>query len=222
MNDMKGFELYKENLIRLKEIAEEEGISIIGVVIDAGFASKKIVSWIKEELGVTPVPWPRNPRSGELKWLIHWLNNLRKRLKRMIKLKRDTSPNKLLKDKVYCNIIRAIETICNELKNSEYEYTRFIAELLLEIGVHKWFSIYRRRATIEGTFGIWKSSYYLLKRTPEQSLPVVGSENIKKHVALVVIAMQINALYRYLMVQSDTGILKPSLAFTIKEVEVDL
>jgi len=88
--------------------------------------------------------------------------------------------------------------------------------------VHKWFSIYRRRATIEGTFEIWKFAYYLLRRTPEQSLPVVGSENIKKHVVLVVIALQINALYRYLMVQSNTGILRPSLAFTKKDVEVDL
>jgi len=89
---------------------------------------------IKEELGVIPIPGPRNPRSGELKWLIHWLNNLRKRLKRMINLKRDTSPNKLLEDKVYYNIIKAIESICNELKSSEYEYARFIADLLLEIG----------------------------------------------------------------------------------------
>ncbi|MHA1252734.1 MAG: transposase [Candidatus Helarchaeota archaeon] len=44
MNDKNGFELYKESLIRLKEIAKEEGILIIRVVIDAGFASKKIIS----------------------------------------------------------------------------------------------------------------------------------------------------------------------------------
>lgn len=222
MNDMKGFELYKENLIRLKKIADDENIPIIGLAIDAGFASKDNINWIKNVLGVTPVPWPRNPRGGELSWLIHWLNNLRKRLKRLIKLKRDTSPDKILEDKVYCNIIKAIETICRELQGSKSEYARLIASLLLEIGIHKWFSIYRRRATIEGTFGIWKSSYHLLKRTPSQSLPVIGAENIKKHTALVVIAMQINALYRYLMVQSDTGILKPSLAFRIKELELDL
>ncbi|MHA1268916.1 MAG: hypothetical protein ACTSPY_03945, partial [Candidatus Helarchaeota archaeon] len=125
-------------------------------------------------------------------------------------LKRDTSPAKMVKDKVYCNIIRAIESICTELKKSGSEYARLIAGLLLEIGVHKWFTIYRRRTTVEGTFGIMKSSYNLLKRTTSQSLPITGEENIKKHVSLVIIAMQINAIYRYLMLQKETGILKPS------------
>ena len=222
MNDMKGFELYKENLVKLKKIAEEENITINAVVIDAGFAPKKIISWIKDELKVTPIQWPRNPRSGELNWSIHWFNNLRKRLRRLIKLKRDTSPDKLLKDKVYCNIVKAVETIYKELRGSETEYAQYIANLFLEIGVYKWSSIYRCRSTIEGTFRTWKSSYYLLKRTQSQSLPVIGTENIKKHVALLVIAMQINAFYRYLMVQGDTGILKPSLAFTLRKSEVDL
>ncbi|MHA1253544.1 MAG: hypothetical protein ACTSRP_26455 [Candidatus Helarchaeota archaeon] len=154
--------------------------------------------------------------------MIHWLNNLRKRLKRLIKLKRYRSPDKILEDKVYCNIIKAIETIRKELQGSESEYARLIAILLLEIELHQYFSIYRRRITIEGTFGIWKSSYHLLKRTPNQSISIIGAENIKKHAALVEIAMQINTLYRYLMVQSDTGILKPNLAFSIKEIEVDL
>jgi len=35
----------------------------------------------------------------------------------MTKLKRDTSSNKLLENKVYYNIIRAIEDICNELRS---------------------------------------------------------------------------------------------------------
>jgi len=118
----------------------------------------------------------------------------------LIKLKRDTSPDKLLKDKVYCNIVKAVETIYKELRGSETEYAQYIANLFLEIGVYKWSSIYRCRSTIEGTFRTWKSSYYLLKRTQSQSLPVIGTENIKKHVALLVIAMQINAFYRYLMV----------------------
>jgi len=41
-------------------------------------------------------------------------------------------------------------------------------------------------------------------------------------VSLVIIAMQINALYWYLMLQTDTGTLKPSLSFTLKELEIDL
>jgi hypothetical protein len=34
--------------------------------------------------------------------------------------------------------------------------------------------------------------------------------------------MQITALYRYLMLQKDTGLLKPSLAFSLKELELDV
>ncbi|MHA1252735.1 MAG: hypothetical protein ACTSRP_22300 [Candidatus Helarchaeota archaeon] len=54
---------------------------------------------------------------------------------------------------------------------------------------------------IEDTFGIRKLAYYLLRKRSAQSLLVVGSENIKKSVISVVIEMQINALYRYLMKQ---------------------
>lgn len=221
-NDMKGFDTYKPELIRLKKIADEENIPIIGVVIDAGYASTEILNWIEQELKVTPFPWPRNPRGGELQWLIHWLENLRKRLRRLTKLKRDTSPGEMLKDKVYCDIIEAIKTICNDLKSSKSDYARLISRIFLEIGIHDWFTIYRRRATIEGTFGIMKSSYHLLRRTPSQSLPIKGKENVNRHVSLVIIAMQINSLYRYLMLQKDTGILRPSLAFTLKELEIDL
>jgi hypothetical protein len=221
-NDMKGFEMYKSELIKLKNMAEEENISIIGLAIDAGYASREIISWIKNYLGVDPIPWPKNPRGGELKWLIHWLENLRKRFRRLKKLKRNTSPDKLLEDKVYRRSIEAIKTICAHLQSSDSNYAKFISSILLDIGIHNWFTIYRRRATIEGTFGIMKSSYHLLKRTPSQSLPIKGKENVKKHVSLVIIAMQINALYRYLMLQTDTGILKPSLSFTLKELEIDL
>ena len=222
MNDMIGFNLYKPELLRLKEIADEENRKVIALALDAGFASTENITWIKQNLKVEPIVWPRNPRGGELKMLLHWLENLRKRFRRLKKLKRNTSPDALLKDKVYCNIIKAIEWICTELQASEYDYAKFIANYLLEIGIHKWFTLYRRRSTIEGTFGIMKSSYHLLKRTPSQSLPVTGAENVEKHAALVIIAMQINALYRYLMLQKDSGILKPTLAFTLKELEVDL
>lgn len=221
-NDEKGFDMYKSELLRLKQIADEEDIQIDEVVLDAGYASTKIINWIKQNLKADPIPWPKNPRGGELEWLIHWLENLRKRLRRLTKLKCDTSPDKILEDKVYRNIIGAIETICRHLQTSKSAYARLISSLLLELGVHNWFSTYRRRSTIEGLFGIIKSSYHLLKRTPSQSLPITGVKNVKRHVSLVIIAMQINALYRYFMLQRDTGILKPSLAFTLKELEIDL
>ena len=222
MNDMIGFNLYKSELLKLKTIADEEHRKVIGLALDAGFASTENITWIKQNLKIEPVVWPRNQHGGELEMLLHWLENLRKRFRRLKKLKRNTSPDALLKDKVYCNIIKAIEWICTELQASEYDYAKFIANYLLKIGIHKWFTMYRRRSTIEGTFGIMKSSYHLLKRTPSQSLPVTGAENVEKHTALVIIAMQINALYRYLMLQKDSGILKPTLAFTLKELEVDL
>ena len=42
------------------------------------------------------------------------------------------------------------------------------------------------------------------------------------HAALVVIAMQVNAFYRYLMLQRDTGVLKLFLTFSLKELQLDL
>ncbi len=222
MNDMKGFELYQAELLRLKTIADEEGRSVLGLALDAGFASTEILQWIHDELQVMPIPWPRNPRGGEMKPLLHWLENLRKRFRRLKQLNRDTSPAALLKDIPYSKMLEVIQAICKELQQSGSNYAKVVASFLLEVGIHEWFTIYRRRGTIEGTFGILKSSYHLLKRTPSQSLPVTGKENISKHAALVVIAMQINAFYRYLMLQKDTGILKPSLTFSLKELALDL
>ena len=193
-----------------------------GLVIDAGYASRENLQWIYDKLGVMPIPWPRNPRSGEMEQLLHWLENLRKRFRRLKKLNRDTSPAALLKDIPYSKIIQVVETICKKLRQSGSNYAKVVASFYLEVGIHEWFTIYRRRATIEGTFGILKSSYSLLRRTPSQSLPVRGKENITKHAALVVIAMQINAFYRYLVLQKDTGILRPSLTFSLKELELDL
>ena len=160
-NDMKGFEMYKSELMKLKNMADEENISIIGLAVDADYAFSEIISWIKSHLGVDPIPLPRNPHGSELKWLIHWLENLRKRLRRLKKLKRDTSPDKLLEDKVYLKTISAIKTICGHLKSSDSNYAKFISSILLNIEIHNWFTIYRRRATIEGTFGIMKSSYII-------------------------------------------------------------
>jgi len=222
MNDMKGFELYQAELLRLKTIADEEGRPVLGLALDAGFASTEILQWIHDQLQVMPIPWPRNPRGGEMEPFLHWLENMRKRFRRLKQLKRDTSPDALLKDKPYTKMLQVIQTICQELQQFGSNYAQVVASFFLEVGIHEWFTIYRRRGTIEGTFGILKSSYHLLKRTPSQSLPVSGKENISKHAALVVIAMQINAFYRYLMLQKDTGILKPSLTFSLKELELEL
>ncbi|MHA1358089.1 MAG: transposase [Candidatus Helarchaeota archaeon] len=222
MNDMKGFEFYQAELLRLKTIAEEEGRSVVGLALDAGYASQENLQWIHDKLQVMPIPWPRNPRGGEMEPLLHWLENLRKRFRRLKKLQRDTSPAALLTDIPYAKILEVIETICRKYVQSGSNYAKVVASFYLEIGIHEWFTIYRRRATIEGTFGILKSSYHLLRRTPSQSLPVTGKENISKHAALVVIAMQVNAFYRYLMLQKDTGILKPSLTFSLKELQLDL
>lgn len=222
MNDMKGFELYHAELLRLKRIADEEGRPVLGIALDAGFASTEILQWIHDQLHVMPIPWPRNPRGGEMELLLHWLENLRKRFRRLKQLKRDTNPEALLKDKPYAKMLQVIQVICQELQQHGSNYAQVVASFFLEVGIHEWFTIYRRRGTIEGTFGILKSSYHLLKRTPSQSLPVTGKENISKHAAFVVIAMQINAFYRYLVLQRDTGILKPSLTFSLKELELEL
>jgi len=222
MNDLKGFNKYKNSLLRLKKIADEEGRKVIGVAIDAGFSFKEALQWIDEKLKVPPIPWPRNPREGEMRYLIHWLENLRLRFRFLKKSGANISPDGLLKDEAYVGIIEKIETICEYLCKNGSEYAQFIGTLLLEIGIHEWFTIYRRRGTIEGMIGIIKAYYNLLKRTRSQSLPVTGAENIEKHSSLVIIAMQINAFFRYLMLRKETGILKPSLVFKISELELQL
>ncbi|MHA1248894.1 MAG: hypothetical protein ACTSRP_02765 [Candidatus Helarchaeota archaeon] len=51
-------------------------------------------------------------------------------------LKHDTSSDALLKNKIYCKIIRIIETIYKEFQNSDSKYTRVIIRILLEIGIY--------------------------------------------------------------------------------------
>ena len=222
LHDTQGFEQYKEGLQRLKKIAEEEGRSVLGLALDAGFASTEILTWIEQDLHITPFPWPKTHRGKAIQAFIHSLENLRKRFRELKQLKCDVSPDALLQDKDYKVRLQESQALCEKLLQSEAPYDRLIANFFLKIGIHEWFTVYRRRGTIEGTFGILKTCYALLKRTPNQPLPVIGKEHIQKHVGFVILAMQITALYRYLMLQKDTGLLKPSLAFSLKELELDV
>jgi hypothetical protein len=222
LNDQVGFKFYKRPLLRLKKVAEAEGRTLKWIALDAGFASLENLKWIREKMKINPIPWPKNNRSSKMRHLISLLEDLRRVFRQIKKEKGDFSPEGLLKDSRYSLKVSQIEAYCTSLLPSKTAYCQFIAEYLLEIGIHNWFTIYRRRATIEGTFGILKTSYSLLRRSQDQAVPVKGKKNVYKHSAWVIHAMQINALYRILMLRDHIGQLKPSLAFGLTILELEL
>jgi len=222
LNDQIGFEFYKRPLLSLKRVAEAENRQVKWIALDAGFASLENLKWIQEKLGAKPIPWPKNNRSREMQHLTSLLEGLRKIFRQIKKDHGDPSPEGLLNDPDYCQKIGEIEAYCKELLESKSAYCQAIGEYLLEVGIHEWFTVYRRRATIEGTFGILKTSYSLLRRSKDQAVPVKGKKNVFKHSALVVNAMQLNALYRILMLQENIGQLKPSLAFGLTSLYLDM
>lgn len=222
LNDQIGFEFYKRPLLHLKKVAEAENRQVKWIALDAGFASLENLKWIREKMRAKPIPWPKNNRSHEMQHLISLLEGLRKVFRQIKKERGDASPEGLLKDSLYIQKVSEIEAYCKQLLASESAYCQAIGEYLLEVGVHEWFTVYRRRATIEGTFGILKTSYNLLRRSKDQAVPVKGKKNVFKHSALVINAMQLNALYRILMLQENTGQLKPSLAFGLTNLYLDL
>ncbi len=221
LNDQLGFQYAKRPFLKLKEMAQAEGRRIKWIVIDAGFASLENLNWIRDKMEAKPIPWPKNNRSPEMQQLVSRLEDLRQVFRQIKQEGGDFSPAGLLKDRRYCQQIQAIETYCRQLLTSELPYCQAIAEYLLEIGIHQWYTIYRRRATIEGTIGILKTAYSLLRRSKDQAVPVKGKKNVFKHAALVINAMQINALYRILMLHEHTGQLKPSLAFGLTTLSLD-
>jgi len=196
LNDHVGFKLYKYPLLRLKKVAEAEGRALKWIALDAGFASLENLKWIREKMKVNPIPWPKNNRSPEMRHLISLLEDLRRVFRQIQKEKGDSSPKGLLKDCRYRLEISQLEDYCTHLLPSEAAYCQAIAEYLLEIGIHQWFTIYRRWATIKGTFDILKTSYSLLRRSQDQAVPIKSKKNVYEHSSWVIHAMQINALYR--------------------------
>jgi hypothetical protein len=222
LNDQIAFEFYKRPLLDLKSAAQAENREVKWVALDAGFASLDNLKWIREILGAKPIPWPKNNRSREMQHLVSLLEGLRKVFRQIKKDHGDSTPEGLLKDPSYRHQIGAIEDYCKQILHSKSAYCQAVGEYLLEVGIHEWFTVYRRRATIEGTFGILKTSYSLLRRSKDQAVPVKGKKNVFIHSALVVNAMQLNALYRILMLQENIGQLKPSLAFGLTSLYLDM
>jgi hypothetical protein len=218
-NDKKGFKGLEPPLLQIKEMAVKLGKQIRLVLQDAGYCDQEIFDFIEKELGAKAIINLNPGRSKLLKKLkksIDAYRELRNQLEHL------DPKEKLEKKKLELEIsnhITQIKTLIVECKASKSEFTQFFGHLLDEIGIERYYRIYKNRSVIEGLFGMSKSCYSLLGRA-DRVLPVKGEIEVEIHSCLTLLAMQFLALINYRIYHLQESLLSSFYVLKLKNLKV--
>ena len=103
--------------------------------------------------------------------------------------------------------IKMLEDLLYEQLGSNLPSTKIVARNLLNIGVHNFIELYKRRSIIEALIGDAKETYCLLGKT-NNKLIIMGQERVTVEVLFIFIGLQFKAMTHYRLMKSQNHLLK--------------
>ena len=218
-HDEKGFNVLKEKLIWLKEMAAKYGVKIRMVLLDAGYSSSEILEFIEKKIKAIPIV-DINPRNSKtLKLIKERLEYFKQYFREILELGARFPKLAELCYYRFLDDIGKAEKELNNIKGVRQGVVPRYLKIFREIGFKEFISLYRSRTIVEGLFGMMKACYALLGRT-DRRLPLKGKEQAYKHGLFILLAMQYLAYFNYKVLNRNKHLLRSLYYIKLKEIEV--
>ncbi len=216
--DLTGFKSVIDGLLYIKNVAERNGRKIEYVLIDAGYFDQDNLSKVVNLIGAKPI-FNINPRRNpHLKMLRKLFEKYSKKYYEKLHDASLPATEQIgILEEAKSLIFDRIEIICWDLIQTNQEFNKFIAQIILSVGIENFLDIYARRNVIEGLIGVGKSTYLELTNKKNKIL-VMGQEKVSIKVLLILIGLQFRALTNYRILQKQNGVMKDLYWVNLSEI----
>ena len=218
-HDQKGFQVLKEPLVTIKQMATRLGKQLKVVLLDAGYCGQETFTFINEVLKGTSIINLNPGRSHLLKKLKQNIDAYREIRNRLEHLAPEEEPERSNLEIEMGAKIKKVQELIVDCKNSKSEFAQFFGNLLEEIGMEQYYHLYKNRSVIEGLFGMVKSCYSLLGRA-DRVLPVKGKEEVEIHSLLTLLAIQFLALINYRIYHVQESLLSSYYVLKLRNLKI--